>query len=229
MFFPEPAHFEQQDIEMQLLKNISKKQLGEECALSRAAPKPPWRGGARLSPRRPGSGLLCEASVSAPSSPSPSFHCFPPNPDFQWPLSWEPYSDTHPGAPALEGAGVSCLRLLRVRGPFVFLLQQVVRRDRREQSSVSWPDGLEFGSWIRPGPAIVAETGSWHLPCPPTAGCLGMRRVPRDAPNAQGCSSLGSPGMVWFGAQRDAPVQGRGWTRHLCIPLGLEPWAGCDP
>lgn len=41
MFFPAAAPFEQPDIEMQPLKNISKKQLGEECASARAAPQPP--------------------------------------------------------------------------------------------------------------------------------------------------------------------------------------------
>ena len=218
MFFPEPAHFEQQDIEMQLLKIISKKQLGEECASSRAAPKPPQRGGARPCPQCPGLDLLGKASVGAPGSPSPSSHCFPPNPKAPFPGATRPHA---PLPQPWEGLGFSRLRLVRVWGRFVFLLRQVVRRECRERSGVSWPDGLEFGSWIRPVLAIAAGMGSWHLPCPPTAGRPRMLWIPGNAPVWGSPEMLRIPwdALVWgpwgcssSGGRGDASAPPRGWS-----------------
>lgn len=48
-------------------------------------------------------------------------------------------------------------------------------------------------------------------------------RAPGDAPDAQECSGLGFPGMLWFGIPRDAPVPGRGRRRCLLTPRGWTP------
>lgn len=214
---------------MQLLKNISKKQLGEECASSRAAPKPPRHSRARLSLRRAGSGSLRKASVSAPSSPAPSSHHFPPNPSFQRPLSWGTHSDT-PQCPCFgRGWGLSppacpCSRTVVCFPPPAGCPEGapgaeqhlLARRPGIRQLDPAWPRHRGRDGELAPpvSPPVAGCPGMLQMPGDALVwgpqgccclGSLGMLRMPGDA---QGCSGLGSLGMLHFGVPRDALVRG---------------------
>lgn len=108
------------------------------------------------------------------------------------------------------------------------LLQQVVRRECWERSSASWPDDLEFGSWIWP---LWQRRGVGTLRVPP-------RLDARDAPvGVHGDAPVGVPGDALVGVTRGVLVQdpkgcstsGQGMEKMPPYPPGLEPGAGCGP
>lgn len=116
--------------------------------------------------------------------------------------------------PLWEGLGSLSSSLFVFRG-CLFSCSGRLSRECREWGGSSWPDGLEFGSWIPPGPAIAAQTRSWHLLCSPAAGHAGMLRfgVPGDA-LVWGSQGLGSLGMLWV------PEDAHAWGPWGCLGLG---------
>lgn len=211
MFFPEPAHFEQQDIEMQLLKNISKKQLGEECALSRAAPKPPGAVELGCPCGVPAQACFAKQVLVLQAAPLPLSTVFP-----QILTSSGPFPGSHTVIPTLvpplwKGLGglgslASCSSVFKghLFSSSGRLSGGTGGNRAASLGQTAWNSaagsGLALPSWQRQGAGtsrVPPRLDAWGC-----SGCPGMLRVPRDAPvwDPQGCSGLGPEGMLRFRA-----------------------------
>lgn len=179
------------------------------------------------------------ASLRAAPEPSPWHpqcqpHCFPSNPSFQQLFS----QGTHSRC-LQEGLGSLASSLSEFEDGIPFPPPPAGCSEGMlgaEQRILARRPGIRELDL-----AIVAETGSWHPPCPPAAGCTGCSCWGPWGCSCWGpwgcsgwghqrCSGPGSKGMLHFraGDGEDASVPSRAGARGRMRPPEQQPWVWCE-